>query len=166
MGEVSRAAIISGIFVIVAPILAYIFTKHYENKDKDFLTISQSRKIALDGSWNGKVFQAEWLNGQPINYPFTITLDVSKKEIKGTGIVHFPMSKTEIHSFNISLKGGFLHDRFLKLDYKNTNQAAMQFGSLILNLSSDGKKLTGRFLGYGSKTEKLVFGELKLEKGN
>ncbi|SEH06301.1 Uncharacterised protein [Candidatus Venteria ishoeyi] len=89
---------------------------------------------------------------------------MSKKEVIGTGEVDFPVSEVENHAFNISLTGGFLHERFLKLDYKNTNLAAVQFGSSLLTLSSDGTKLNGRFLGYGAKTERLVFGEIKLQK--
>lgn len=160
--ETITAAIIAGIFAIIAPILTYIFTKFYDNRD--LLVISQNRKAALNGAWHGKIFQAEGIRGQPVQYPFNIDLSVNKKEVHGIGKVNFPISKTETHVFNVSLLGGFLHDRFLKLDYKNTNPAEMQFGSLILNLSSDGKKLSGRFLGYGAKTEKLVFGELTLEK--
>jgi len=62
------------------------------------------------------------------------------------------------------LDGGFFHDRFLKLDYKNADNTAVQFGAIITELSSEGRTLRGYYVGYGAISERPVCGTLEVQK--
>jgi hypothetical protein len=67
-------------------------------------------------------------------------------------------------SVDFDLVGGFFHDRFLKLNYRNLNPANIQFGAIILELASDPKKMNGVYAGYGSISDGLVSGTVELAR--
>ncbi len=62
------------------------------------------------------------------------------------------------------LRGGFLFDRFLRMEYKNTKGHVVQFGSVVLELLAEGDELDGRYAGYGSISSTLVSGTVRLKK--
>lgn len=45
-----------------------------------------------------------------------------------------------------------------------TNYMSKCIGSIIAELNAYGNFMSGRFVGYGAKSERLVFGDIKLEK--
>lgn len=79
------------------------------------------------------------------------------RSIAGLGEFAFDFRSTR-YVFKVHLKGGLRYDRFLKLDYKNTNESAIQFGSIMAQLSDDGHELEGQFLGYGAVSRRIVHG--------
>lgn len=62
------------------------------------------------------------------------------------------------------LRGGFLHDRFLRLEYENRDNAAIQFGSVVAELSADGKTISGGYIGFGAQSQRIVTGTIALTK--
>lgn len=87
----------------------------------------------------------------------------TKKNVTGTGDYFFKYdNKDQKAKFKYS--GGFLHDRFLLFEYINIDPSVIQLGSMLFELSNDGKTLEGRFQGYGVKTKGIVWGTVTLEK--
>ena len=66
------------------------------------------------------------------------------------------------NTIKLKFVGGFLYERFIKFDYSNPDESIIQFGNTILDLSADGKTLIGKFVGFGSITNQIVSGEVKL----
>lgn len=155
--------IILGFLTLASPIIAYFAIKAYEERFLQLIT--SKRKEALKSIWYGTFKQAIGPNGEEINGKVKFSFTTSRKIIigKGTYIVNYGGSEISL-SFNF--KGGFLYDRYLRFEYYNKDPSVIQFGSAILELSPDAKKLTGRFHGYGSETKSIVYGELNLNREN
>jgi hypothetical protein len=117
----------------------------------------------LNGNWQGSAYQEIGPDGNPLDAKLHYSLTASRKVVRGDGTYSIRwQDKDQVRKFTAS--GGFLHDKFLKLDYKNIDDSAIQFGSAILELSADGKKLTGSYLGYGATSERFIYGTIELEK--
>jgi hypothetical protein len=161
-----KVAIISGLFALLAPIITYVVTKELE--DRYFEQMPYERQNALSGRWEGMMYQEVGFDGERLEVPMEIPIDieatVSGRRLEGVSKVKFPLPNGETDTSLVNFTGGFLHDRFIKIDYKNSNLATIQFGSMILELNSRGNMLSGRFLGYGDFTEVLVFGKVKCQK--
>ena len=149
------------ITAIIGPLLTYFIRDWHKNKPLKI--IRAGRRKALNGNWQGSAYQEIGPDGNPLDAKLHYTLTASRKIVRGSGIYSLKL-KDKDQSRNFTASGGFLHDKFLKLDYKNTDDSAIQFGSAILELSADGKKLTGLYLGYGATSERLIHGTIELEK--
>jgi hypothetical protein len=148
-------ALIAGSFAIISPIVTFIAIRFYE---KRFLQpISRDRKQALVGKWSGKIIQPN------ISSDIALTIEVDQNEITGKAQVTLVAEGKEKLIF-LDMKGGFLYDRFLKLDYKNADSNTIQFGSITLELDAEPKSMNGKFSGYGSVNKAIVFGDIQLEK--
>ena len=55
----------------------------------------------------------------------------------------------------------FHENSYLQLEYRNQDKTIFQFGVIILKLSADGRKLSGRFMGFGWEREDIVFGKVE-----
>jgi len=60
--------------------------------------------------------------------------------------------------------GWFFVREFFELDYKNSDSAHIQFGSMVFEVSPCSKKIKGKFSGYGSVSKAVVGGDISLEK--
>ncbi|MGH2479620.1 MAG: hypothetical protein ACRDHW_08200, partial [Ktedonobacteraceae bacterium] len=103
--------------------------------------------------------------GTPADFRITFRLQPIGRTMRGEGevrLVYHQRTMTEPLTFF----GGFVHDRFLKLEYKMQAQpGSVQFGFTLLELSPDGQTLSGPFLGYGALiTRGMVSGTLQLHK--
>jgi hypothetical protein len=155
------AAWITGGFTIVAPIITFIATKAYQNRF--LLTISPDRRRAIEGTWKGIAKQAYGPTPEPFEAQVTLDLSTGRTRIKGTG--HFVTRfGTDDFDWEFRLTGGFLHDRFLRFNYNTVSRNVVQFGSIILQLHANSKRLTGLYQGYGVISENLVHGTLELRK--
>ena len=63
-------------------------------------------------------------------------------------------------------KGGFVHDRFLRMNYHRTDEPRVQFGSMILELDDHSKRLVGKLVGYGPYSKGIVEADISLEKNS
>jgi hypothetical protein len=149
------AAIIGGLATLTGVIVSPIVSKFIENKS--FYPISRDRRKKMAGKWKGKVNQYE---KDVITRSIEVELDltIKGKEVRGTGMVN----SEGLHQ--VSLKGFFRNDRFLKMDYQNDDESVVQFGCFVFGLGDDSKSLTGKFVGYGHVARKIVNGECHFEK--
>ena len=78
-------------------------------------------------------------------------------------MLHYQHEEEEMHD-EIHLVGSLEKGHLLKLEYKAKNPEVTQFGFLILDLSANGQKLSGRFLSYSKQLEHLTYGNVELRK--
>ncbi len=131
-------------------------------EQRDLLPISADRRRALLGTWEGSFDQEGGPDGAPLTGRVEIELNQqSGKALTGTARFEATIEDKPLPSA-IAIQGGYRNDRFLTLAYTNRDSATVHFGSIILELSADGKRLAGRFLGYGFMSQRLVHGTLKL----
>jgi hypothetical protein len=150
------AAIISGSVAIVSPVITYAVTRVY---DRRRLGKIEGRRKAMVGVWKGNIVQN--MKGALLSMSLEITFTASNKVIEGSGEF---ISPTTNELAKLKFTGGFYHEQFVKLDYTNPDELIVQFGCSILKLSSDGRMLEGRYVGYGATTNQIVVGEVSLRR--
>jgi len=149
-------AIIGGVFTVGASIVAVIVTRLFDNPMGFKKNV---RQAALIGHWDGAVHQE---GGQ--EYHIALQLKSRGRTIRGEGVVHGLYQGGNITE-PLTVFGGFIHDRFLKIEYTMEAQlGSIQFGFSLLELSPDGRTLSGSFLGYGALTRGLIHGTLHIQK--
>ena len=153
MDSTIAAAIISAIAVMAAAIWPSI------SKNINFSTISGQRRKQLEGSWQGTTSQKRGPEGDPIEVELFLEIKLSWRRIKTEALVRG--GGTEIKTVG---SGGFLWGDYFQVNYRGSNAAIINFGTLILRLHSHGRGLSGRLLGYGSESEDLVYGKVALRK--
>jgi hypothetical protein len=62
------------------------------------------------------------------------------------------------------MSGGFLHDRFARLQYTSKAKGSVHFGAMILELSPAATELKGRFVAFGAFSQEIVSGPIQLVK--
>ncbi|MGZ0080787.1 hypothetical protein [Methylomonas sp. YC3] len=149
------AAYISGVFAIFGPIIVFIATKHYEIRYLQ--PINHDRRIAVVGRCRGEIVQPNLTSNIELRF------DVRNKEVIGEAQINRVVEGRE-RLITLTMTGGFLYDRFLKLDYKNADASTIQFGSITLELAADPRAMEGKYSGYGSVSNCIVFGEIHLTK--
>jgi hypothetical protein len=150
------AAIVSGLFTVGGALITFFVTKFFEQRH--LLPIAGDRRKSLVGHWKGKISQPN-----VGDYDLEMNLNVTKNKVSGLARLGY-VEDGKPHSIPLSLEGGFFYDRFLKVDYKNTDSAKIQFGSITLHVSSTSNSMNGKFSGYGSISEAVVGGDILLEK--
>ena len=155
------AAIVSGLFVLISPILTLFIKKYID--DLQILPISAGRRCALKGFWKGTIKQEQKLNDTSLNFPANIEITTKGKRIFGVLNIQFEWNG-ENRNVSFDCKGGFYFNDFLQLNYLPNNSPTRQFGSMILMLDSIGDRLEGRIIGYGIRTRKIVSGTIIFEK--
>jgi hypothetical protein len=150
------AAWIGGASAIVASLVTVVATKAHDYR---FLQpMLADRRKALVGNWHGEAVQAE------LTATVELRLGASGKNVTGVAELQFVFGGTDRHLI-LDLTGGFLHDQFLKLDYtKKDDDGAIQFGTLVVELGADARTMVGRYVGYGSISDRIVSGEMSLKK--
>lgn len=158
MDSTVLAGIIGGLCTVGGSIAAVIATRFLDNP----MGFKRStRQASLAGYWDGTVRQ----QGAPADFRITFLLKPTGRTIRGEGDVRFVYQNRTMDE-PITFLGGFVHDRFLKLEYEmQTQPGSVQFGFTLLELSPDGQTLSGPFLGYGARvTRGTVHGTLQLHK--
>src|ERR1700744_2878350 len=134
-------AVFGVVGTVVGAIVSTFLKSYLEKAD---LSFSRTKKrYALNGVWRGNAIQ----NEDPlIAGPYSIELDLNSSagKIMGKARVDDPNE-----SIILTVNGKFKEEGLLKLDYENKDKTVLQFGTFILKLSPGGKKLTGRFIGFG-----------------
>jgi len=121
------------------------------------------RAKAIAGMWTGDANQASGPDGHPIPAKVTFTFEVASDLITGDGAFRAMVDGAEL-DLRFKFEGGFLYGQFLRFEFDRVDAHVVNFGSIILRLSDDAKRLTGRFHGYGARSERIVYGTLELRK--
>jgi hypothetical protein len=119
-----------------------------------------ARRKALAGVWSGQGRQEKLSDWPAFTSKVDVKLRVTGAAIEGAGAFRF-----KEYNIRFKLTGTFSHDRFLKLDYNNIDDDAIQFGCFMAELSADGKTLSGHYVGYGAVSEDIVRGAITISKG-
>jgi len=126
--------------------------------------IDHERREALKGQWKGSARQEIGPDGNPIDYAVTSRVTATSHVIQAEAQLHFQMQGQK-YTEHLQITGGFLHDRFLKLEYKISDRpGSIQFGLMILELDPSGRTLSGHFLSYGAESQHIVSGTIQLQK--
>lgn len=159
MDSTILASLIGGFATVAAGIIAVIVTRMLDNP----LGLSKNeRQAALTGLWSGIVDVERGLGGQQ---QIAVTLKSTGRTVRGKGTVRGHLPSGEEISEPIVLVGGFVHDKFLKMEYEMEAQlGSIQFGYTLLELSPNGHILDGLFLGHGATSRILVSGSVHLQK--
>jgi hypothetical protein len=153
------AAWIAGTFAIVAPIVIY-FVKHAADTYL-FQPIAKDRRAAIEGHWSGSMEQE--FRGHKVAYTGDLHLEVHGRTLRG--MLHVTLKfggQTFEPVFDMS--GGFLHDRFTRLQYTSKAKGSVHFGAMILELSPAATELKGRFVAFGAFSQEIVSGPIQLVK--
>ncbi len=154
------AALVAGGFGIVTPIITFLAIQWFTGPG---LPMSKGRRKAINGSWHGTFHQEVGPGGQPLDGDYSLQLSTSRRTIKGDGGSRCQIGDKKYES-RFAVVGGFLHERFLRLNYDRVDETALQLGSLMLELGDDGLSLRGRFIAYGFLSQRLIYGSIELTK--
>lgn len=147
------AASILGTATVVAAVLPLL------RENLKWAPISAKRRKLVCGSWRGVTHQAVGPDGSPMDVEIITEISTSWRRLK---------THTRIRGGGIELKstarGGFVWGDYLVATYKNINPNLVNFGTVLLRLHADGRHLSGRMIGYGTKSERIIHGEMELEK--
>lgn len=119
----------------------------------------EGRKNALIGVWAGKVDQ-EMPEGI-LSSEATMEIFMTPNGIEGSAVLN-----TSLIEYPLELKFtcGVLYDQFVRLEYVGKDPSTIQFGTWVARLSASGRKIEGRYVGYGSITDRIVTGCAILNK--
>lgn len=158
MDSTILTAIIGGIATVGGSLMAAIITRLLDNPMGFKKNV---RRAALAGHWEGTVRQ----DGLPADYRISLSFKPVGRTIRGEGHVAYTGPDREVDE-PITLFGGFVHDRFLKLEYEMQAQpGSVQFGFTLLELSPDGRTVSGPFLGFGALfTRGFVHGIVHMQR--
>lgn len=143
-------AITGGIFTVIAPLLTLVITRYYDNKSYS----SSGGKRNLSGDWKGATTQS---NGKSV----IVTGSIKSKIKTLTGIATVTHGNSSI---SVKLKGFYLDETHIQLNYVSSNEMIKNFGSQILKINANCTKLTGLTVGFGNEAEEIISGVTILEK--
>lgn len=132
--------------------------KHWlEQKQSIFKKLPPSRRGAISGHWNGKVYQAEGPYGPPIEFDIEFHLDTDGTKVEGEGFFEW-----EGRPIKLLISGGYIDDYYVKLEYKDADYTVLRYGTIFFQISPDAKKLDGKFLGYAAERGGLIYGDTRV----
>lgn len=121
---------------------------------------------AIHGNWAGSISQdmgPKYKLG--LEFPVKGKLQAFKNTIEGYFEVDPPFSiegPAMLTRFNIV--SGFFYDRFAQLNYMSNDLGTTQFGSIVVEVTDDGRSFSGNFVGYGVHSNSIVTGKLVMSK--
>jgi Predicted nucleotide-binding protein containing TIR-like domain len=122
------------------------------------------RAAALVGHWSGEMRQAYARDETVETFMAEATFGFSIGLVRGVFRIEGNIAP-KVHHLKTNLRGSFLYESFLRLDYRYDDQsAAISFGTAMLHLNARGTKLNGHYFGYGDYSERLVSGTVTLDK--
>lgn len=159
--ELANPDIVGALIGAAASLLTAIVTVALSRwlGDRDLKVLGGSTRSNVEGRWTGHFDQPTPAPGFPGHVDLKAEFQLKRKRVVGT--VDFDINGRH---FKLDCKGGFYEDRILTLQYRNTESDVRQHGIIMVQLSANGRSLTGKFTGYGSETESIVSGDAKLER--
>ena len=151
------ATVFSAIIVGGAGVISTLIPIVVENKR--FAAVSAMRRKQVAGAWRGVTKQAEGPAGEPIEVQLYVEFKISWRRIRAEARV--VGGGTELH---IQSRGGFINDEYMVLNYRSRDPAIVNFGTGLLRLHANGKRMSGLVVGYGSEREGMIHGQVEYEK--
>jgi hypothetical protein len=122
------------------------------------------RARAVNGKWKGVVKQYPGvLFPGGMEYPINADFTIENDNIGGHFMIDLPLTD-ETRRIEFEVRGGFHHGTFVQFNYSARDIGAIQFGSVVTRLSADGRRMCGKFVGYGAVSEEIVSGSVELAK--
>lgn len=112
---------------------------------------------ALVGTWKGSFTQQR----ETLEH-FNIEMALKARLNVVYGTAKYRRSDKDGPWIDLKCVGGLVKDRYLSLYYENTTASKLQHGTFMFLLSGSNNKLTGKFLGIGPYTERIVSGPMVL----
>jgi hypothetical protein len=122
------------------------------------------RAAALRAGWKGTFQQIAGPDGAPIDGPVRFSFEPKVTTVSGIWELEWHRADGTCVNLSFRLHGGFLDNRFLRLQYETNDGSALQFGSILAELSPDGSVISGRYLGYGAYSGKIIGGTIDLRR--
>jgi hypothetical protein len=155
------SSIIGGVSIIIAAIVTFALKRSAESRQKAL--VPRDRRNALEGYWTGHAEKHYSEAGTPTVYELEGDFQVSGKRVSGDATSSVQIEGKKVAQ-PLMLSGGFLDNKYLKMDYLSRQKEILEFGCFIVELDSEGKVLEGRFVGYGRRTKGIISGTIKLKK--
>lgn len=153
------AACVTG---IIGPLVTLKAKDHLDTKKMPL--IDECRQGALTGKWYGIIHEDAEQHQFRTGIKMTLQLVSTERSIIGTAESTIEMPDGSSAPYKFSFKGPFRHNRFAHLEYCNADGSVLQFGTLVVELSDGGLELTGKFVGYGSRSGRIIHGNVRFEK--
>jgi hypothetical protein len=132
-----------------------------ETTDQNNFAHIEGRRKALAGKWSGTLkqqFRGAW---------GTVAIEMEFKAegriIEGIVIFDHPEGRSKPRQ-HLKVINSFFHEPILKLDCRSTTDSVLQFGCWIARLNAEGTLLEGRYVAYGSLSDRITFGEVCVSK--
>jgi hypothetical protein len=122
---------------------------------------TERRTEAFVGKWCGNLKQQ--FRGQWIIAAIEMEFKTEQNAIGGEITLDHPEG-TSNPRLHLQVCSSFFYDPFIKLDYKNKENTVLQFGCWIGRLNAEGTQLKGRYVGYGAVSNRIVTGDVSVEK--
>lgn len=146
------AAILGAGGTILAPVIAWKLATWSEQKQYSQVSRARTRLLA-NSIWKGQYVLA---GKDPNNISFTFS--VRRKKIQGRGSYkHRDGQPTEV-----SVSGGFVSERLLRLDYRNVDDHKLNFGTVLLEMNANAREMSGGILAYGRDPDQVYNGTIQL----
>jgi hypothetical protein len=148
------AAIIGAAATVGASIATFVLTRLFDNIP---LPPKNARQSSLIGRWEGTI---HWEGGQgaPCDMQFSLDVKSIRRTIRAEGKWWFT-SQNQGNIQDVIMTGIFMHDRFLKLEYKRVDRPGeINFGIVLLELSLDGQTIDGHFVGFAAFSKGMIWG--------
>ena len=157
-------ALIGGACTVIGAVSAMVVNSWMERRQiRPKLTPEQlevvKRREALSGRWEGRIYQVEGPDGSPIEFDIDFYLTTDSTNLQGNAFFEW-----EYKSITLSIWGKFIDDHYLRLEFKDTDCATLRYGAMFFQISPNSRTLTGRFAGYASEREGLIYGRIELFK--
>ena len=154
------SALIGGAALLGASGRLKLLDRKADRKYRDLPIYDSRRNAIATSSWSGEVDQLKGPSGEPERYPFTLSLDLTKRIVSGELSFTYKDRKSRC-----DVRGGFIEgSRFLQLDYQDLDPKVARYGTMFFLLNSDGDSMAGHFLGYAPEMEGLANGSLSCSR--
>lgn len=151
------AGVIGGICTVTAPILALLIKSRMDMRRKP--RISAARQAVLRGIWNGVLQYDPAEDGAPPDHEVVLDVHSSDRSISGTARYTLNGTPTVV-----DISGYLVAESLIRVEYTNTSPEVIHFGTMLLQLSQDAKRLHGKLLAFGRVRGRVISGDLELEK--
>ncbi|MBK8614729.1 MAG: alpha/beta hydrolase [Flavobacteriales bacterium] len=123
----------------------------------------------VTGAWNVTAHQE--VNGKILEITGSFTFNKEGDRITGSGTLDFKRFKGDITFVTSILTApqnyafdGSMKDEFVSFAYRNVVNDAGQYGHMMLRVDPDGKRMEGKFQGFGPEHRKVINGAVVCER--
>ena len=145
--------------------LAQSISRHRRLKENHERLMSESDKIGISGTWHTEIDQDEGPGGGRFIQELEIVLRTNEEGfIEGEYLDWVEVDGQRVY-IDMVINGSLEPRRILKLDYRpEKDPSVLMFGYYVLEIGNISKSITGRFIGFGPVTNKVIGGFVKMTK--